>query len=147
VRRYCFTPGCPALVGKGVQYCPQHTRDAARKDAQRRGTASERGYDRDWQAAAAAYLKAHPSCERCLTRGRKRTAVLVDHKVALRDGGVRLDPRNFQAQCRHCHGLKTHADARVREHAFLQAPPQKTAPKSIVIADENRPDFGAVGFV
>jgi 5-methylcytosine-specific restriction endonuclease McrA len=31
------------------------------------------------------------------------------------DGGPRLDPRNLQALCRSCHGVKTHAEVKARE--------------------------------
>ena len=138
MRHHCLAPRCPELVGKGGKHCARHTTEAARRDAQQRGTAAERGYDHEWQAAAAEYLKAHPYCERCQQRGRRRKAVLVDHKQALRDGGARLDRRNFEAQCRHCHGIKTHAETKARVTVtpsdFFQAPPRKTARKSSLIA-------------
>jgi 5-methylcytosine-specific restriction enzyme A len=114
VRRPCFTPGCPALVAKGDKHCPTHTTEAARKDIEQRGTAARRGYDGEWREVQAAHLKAHPWCARCQRRGRKRKAVLVHHIIALRDGGARLDPKNHESACRHCHGIETEEEVKAR---------------------------------
>ena len=107
----CLTPRCPALIDKGERYCPQHTTEAAQRDVQRRGTASERGYDRAWHEASRPYLKAHPHCERCTSQGRGHVkAIIVGHKVALRDGGERLNPANCIALCVSCNTKQAHDD-------------------------------------
>ncbi len=69
-------------------------------DTERRGGARSRGYDVDWKTARDAYLALHMVCERC----RRQLSSLVHHRRPLREGGSRLDPANFEAVCRKCHG-------------------------------------------
>lgn len=134
----CLKPKCPMLVGHGIRYCPTHERIAQQRDVAERGTAAQRGYDRAWQALATAYKRTHPHCEAHLTKGQQVPTEIVDHRVALRDGGPRLDPRNLQALCRSCHGVKTHAETVSRTPSrFFQATPQKTARQSSSSAPEN----------
>jgi len=40
-----------------------------------------------------------------LAKGEVEAATMVHHKVALRDGGARLDPRNFMALSDNCHAI------------------------------------------
>jgi 5-methylcytosine-specific restriction enzyme A len=75
-----------------------------------RPTASERGYDADWQRLRLAVLDREPFCRICEADGRTEAAVLVDHIVPIEDGGERLDESNLQPLCRLCHGNKTAAD-------------------------------------
>ena len=92
--RPCSWPGCPELViGKGD--CRRH----------RRPSASGEGYDVEWREFRAWYLPRHPRCRRC-----GATATVVDHKIPLRAGGARLDPRNAQSLCAPCHARKTVAE-------------------------------------
>lgn len=89
-----------------------------RKEDQARGTAAARGYDRTWATVSADWLRRHPWCgqrmdgqlhaehSRCVQRGERRRATVTDHIVSLRDGGARLDPRNFQSLCRGCNVAK-----------------------------------------
>ena len=116
--RPCTYPGRVELVGSGR--CPQHRRQAQRQLAERRGSASARGYDRDWEAARRAYLAEYPLCEIGVKCGNlplhRRLAVLVDHKLPIRKGGARLDTANFQSACWACHSWKTATqDGGVRE--------------------------------
>jgi len=138
----CMIPRCPALIAKGKRYCPQHTIEAAQHDVQRRGTASERGYGRDWQEASRPYLKAHPHCERCMDERRGQVkATLVGHRVALRDGGERLNPANWIALCVSCNTKQAHDD---RAYGIANTTPgggrEKTSPQT-------RKDRGAGGFL
>ncbi len=110
MKRPCFTPGCPALVERGVQYCPRHTTQASREDAQRRGTERERGYTAAVRRAMAAYRAAHPWCEPCLRLGKRVPVQIVDHRQAIRFGGNPLGP--FESHCRSCHGFKTARERR-----------------------------------
>ena len=107
--RPCTYPGCVELVDSGR--CPRHRCQAQRQLAERRGSASARGYDRDWEAARRAYLAEHPFCEiqqKCNSLPiAKRLAVVVDHKAPISKGGARLDPANFQSACWACHSWKT----------------------------------------
>ena len=88
-----------------------------RLDAQR-GTAAVRGYDRAWATTSRAWLARFPWCgqrsdgglhaehSRCVQHGQRVRAQVTDHIVRLRDGGARLDPRNFQSLCRGCNVAK-----------------------------------------
>ena len=60
----------------------------------------------------AVVLSHSPLCVRCLTRGRVREAVEVDHIVALVNGGEEsLSPFvNRQSLCKQCHVEKTNED-------------------------------------
>jgi len=86
-RRPSATPGCPNLITEG-KACLTHLRESA----------ALRGYDRDWRALRAAYLRHHPTCARC-----GRAATMVDHRIPLRAGGARLDVSNLRALCWSCH--------------------------------------------
>jgi 5-methylcytosine-specific restriction enzyme A len=104
--RTCREPGCPQLVLEPGRYrCPRHHKDLrARLDAGRLG-ARARGYDAAWERVRAAFLVAHPRCQRC-----GAPAVDVDHVVAIDDGGPRLDPANLRALCHPCHSSRTARD-------------------------------------
>lgn len=103
-RKKCGQPGCPALVSSGN--CEKHRREA-------RGTAAERGYDRRWRNARAAFLAAHPLCAECSKHGRVTPARVVDHIVPHRgDEKLFWDEKNWQSLCDFtspydCHGKKT----------------------------------------
>ncbi|SEC73242.1 HNH endonuclease [Pseudomonas anguilliseptica] len=72
--------------------------------AERRGNSAERGYGYKWQQARAGYLRKHPLCVECQSRGRTVAATVVDHKVAHRgDMTVFWDKANWQSLCKHCH--------------------------------------------
>lgn len=66
-------------------------------------SASQRGYDRRWQAARVQQLSAFPICQVC----NRVPAVEVDHRVPLAAGGPRLDPANLRSICRKCHQIIT----------------------------------------
>lgn len=115
--RPCLEHGCPELTTRSR--CEYHERQHEQTVVERRGTATARGYDRAWQELAAEYRRAHPYCERCLRRGMRRKTQIIDHIVALRDGGPRLDRTNLMALCRSCHGFKTAAEVQVRNQAHV----------------------------
>ena len=106
--RFCTWPGCNEL-GRGT-YCEAHQKaadekragDKARYQRGREKTAAQ-GYDGNWQKARLAYLSRHPLCERCEQAGVICPAILVHHRLAIRDGGARLDAGNMMALCNDCH--------------------------------------------
>jgi 5-methylcytosine-specific restriction protein A len=51
-----------------------------------------------------------PICRHCQINASQ----MVDHIVALADGGTRLDRSNLQALCLRCHARKTAAEVRIR---------------------------------
>lgn len=68
-----------------------------------RATRTARGYDADWQAFRAVYLRAHPVCAACGCL----SACHVDHIQTLRSGAAKYDESNLQALCHSCHSRKT----------------------------------------
>ena len=71
---------------------------------QQRGSASARGYGRQWQAASKAHLRANPICA-C---GCGRAADVVDHRVPHRgDMALFWDRSNWQSMAKACHDAKT----------------------------------------
>lgn len=98
----------------GLGRCPTHGRD---RDRARPG-ATARGYDVAWARTSRAWLARFPWCgqrgdgklhadhSRCVQLGLRVRAAVTDHILALRDGGARLDPRNFQSLCRGCNAAK-----------------------------------------
>lgn len=91
-------------------YCDEHQAFFEEQEKKRkqwferhRGSRHERGYDNTWYKVRKTYLMLHPLCEQCEKEGRLTLAKEVHHKIALRDGGSRLDPDNFMAVCRACH--------------------------------------------
>jgi 5-methylcytosine-specific restriction enzyme A len=103
----CKRSGCPGLVRDGVcSACgPLRAQRQADHDA-RRGTAADRGYDRRWQRIRVRYLRQHPLCVACGSRGIVTPATDVDHIVAKRRGGPDNES-NLQALCHSCHSAKT----------------------------------------
>lgn len=94
---------CGSIVPAGKS-CP---RCAKASDAAR-GTARQRGYDRDWQRLREEHLARHPACAECGATG----AVDVDHVVPLREAPHRrLDPTNLRTLCRRHHNRVTHGRA------------------------------------
>lgn len=70
-------------------------------DRRRRGSAAQRGYDRQWRKVRDAFLARHPLCE-C-----GQGASIVDHVVPINQGGRRLDESNLRSVCTACHAAMT----------------------------------------
>ncbi|HSX11537.1 MAG TPA: HNH endonuclease signature motif containing protein [Chlamydiales bacterium] len=49
---------------------------------------------------------AEPLCRKCKERGVITAGTLVDHIVAIRDGGAEWDEDNLQTLCDRCHQVK-----------------------------------------
>lgn len=75
----------------------------------RRGSASARGYDRDWQKLRAMFLRNHPLCADCLEANRATPSIEVHHVQDIAKGGPRLDEANLLALCKACHSRRTAA--------------------------------------
>ena len=70
--------------------------------------AAARGYDMDWRKLRAEHLAREPFCRGCLAEGVERMAVMVDHRVSIKDAPERrLDPSNLQSLCWKHHNSKT----------------------------------------
>jgi 5-methylcytosine-specific restriction endonuclease McrA len=69
----------------------------------------KRYWTMEWRRAREAQMRAHPTCAVCDHLG-----TLVDHIVAVADGGDFWEPTNWQTLCMTCHGRKTAKEARRR---------------------------------
>lgn len=101
---------CRQITTNQNGYCDKHQGAYEEQEKRRkqwlernRGSRHARGYDNLWYEVRRTYLMQHPLCEQCEKEGRITPAREVHHKVALRDGGERLNPDNFMALCRACH--------------------------------------------
>lgn len=67
-------------------------------------TSSQRGYGYKWQKYREGYLRSHPLCEMCQSRGKVTEATVVDH-IEPHKGDQKLfwNPDNHQALCKQCH--------------------------------------------
>ena len=54
-------------------------------------------------------LDADPLCKICRPKGRVALATVVDHEIALMNGGTN-DIENLRGLCHDCHALKTEVD-------------------------------------
>lgn len=110
--RTCADVGCPTLVPRGRNRCAKHQGAAQQRDVQRRGTAHQRGYTAAVSAEMQRYGRAHRWCEDHLDQGERVAMQIVDHIIAMRDGGSPHGP--FRSLCRSCHGFKTAREVRAR---------------------------------
>lgn len=74
----CRAPCCGKTID-APGYCEKHKKAVQKQQDERRGSATERGYDNRWVKARAHYLRKHPLCENCRINGRPVAANVVDH--------------------------------------------------------------------
>lgn len=78
---------------------------------QRRGKTAERGYDAQWRALRALYLRQHPLCEcdECRDGAVKVTAAtVVDHRITITERpDLRLEWSNLRSMAKACHDRHT----------------------------------------
>jgi 5-methylcytosine-specific restriction endonuclease McrA len=133
--RPCPTPGCPALTHGGS--CEEHRRERQREHDERRGTATERGYDRDhrrlrilcferdgWQCVDCTWEPdivrvfreaglGSPPTNSVLAELRDsfnhgERHLHADHQIPIAERpDLRLDLNNMQTRCDGCHRAKT----------------------------------------
>ncbi len=74
----------------------------------RRPSAQERGYTKEWSRYRRRFLREHPLCAACQSEGRLVPATVVDHIVPHRgDRALFWDPANHQPLCATHHSRKT----------------------------------------
>lgn len=78
-----------------------------------------------WRKTSKAHLRANPLCAYCEQAGRIRAATLVDHLLAIADGGAKFDPANFRSCCEDCHAEKTAAEIAARRRGEPGKPRRK----------------------
>ncbi|QTI79012.1 HNH endonuclease [Roseomonas marmotae] len=99
--RYCSKPGHPAFTGRRCPECEKIWDKAA-------GSASSRGYDRDWRKLREHVLAEEPLCRICTKEGRVTPATEVDHIQPLRfRPELRLVRSNVRPLCSPCHRAVT----------------------------------------
>lgn len=105
--RRCTEPGCFKRVKSGK--CELHKQAARRRQDRKRGTRRERGYTPEWDKYRLMYLKEHPLCVMCESKGIYKPAKIVDHIIPIDGGGdVLFWPQsNHQGLCTSCHSHKT----------------------------------------
>ncbi len=115
----CAKTGCASLVFSGEKFCEKHSDN---ESVNYRLTASQRGYGYRWQKASRNYLKSHPLCIDCQSKGLVVVAREVDHIIPHRLGEAKLSGNkrliadayklfwsedNWQPLCKSCHSRKT----------------------------------------
>ena len=73
-----------------------------------------------WKKVRADHLRRQPLCVACHAKGITVTASVLDHIVAVRDGGVFFDGENHQGLCRKCHFSKSSKENQTRVKALKQ---------------------------
>jgi 5-methylcytosine-specific restriction protein A len=77
----------------------------------RRGSASSRGYDRDWEKVRDAHLRMEPLCRFCEAEGIVTAGFAVDHIETIADRpDLRLDHANLRTLCESHHNARTAGD-------------------------------------
>ena len=105
--RPCKHPGCAELTRDASGYCETHKTEA-RAYERYRGSARERGYNREWEKESKAFLRLHPLCVECEHEGKYTPAQVVDHKTPHRGNNILFwDKDNWQGLCKHHHDQKT----------------------------------------
>lgn len=95
-------PRPPIYRARGVRSPREHK---AAHD-KRRPSATERGYDRQWQKVRAIKLSMNPLCERCAAAGVDTWATHVDHVIPLEQRpDLRLVIANLESQCGYHHNV------------------------------------------
>lgn len=98
--RICSAQGCTTLVDMGRKHCPTH----ARADSTRRNQRTRRDgrNTNDWlKLRAFVIARANATCE--LQQPGCTTIATTAHKLT---GGYHTpNPNDYQAACRHCHGV------------------------------------------
>lgn len=96
---------CGCILRSG-EMC-QHQRARKAEADKQRPSARQRGYDRSFQRAAAAFLKDHRFC----TCG--APAVLVRHRISIRKRpDLRMDRSNWLPGCRRCNARDVQRERR-----------------------------------
>lgn len=87
---------------------PNRAKSVARRRCERRKSAHQRGYGRDWRRVRAEKLWDQPCCEDCLDEGLVTPAVEVHHLVKVRNAPhLRLEMENLRSLCKSHHSRRT----------------------------------------
>lgn len=108
IERPCKARLCPNTTGNKNGYCDEHQAMAV----ERRGSAYQRGYDKQWAKFRTRYLREHPLCVDCLDNPLPsepvQPATEIHHKQKLRDRpDLKYHPDNLMALCHKHHSIRT----------------------------------------
>ena len=102
----CRHVGCPELTDNKTGYCDRHKAQTGYR-LQRRDKEEQQFYSsRRWREVSIAKRQRDPFCERCQREGKITPAVLVHHKVPIKDGGDPWDWNNFESLCASCQAIE-----------------------------------------
>lgn len=104
----CNHAGCSALTYD--TYCEDHLKKKRKQHDDKRGTASQRGYNYRWSKYRTYFLNKHPlcMCPDCKEKAVPLPANVVDHITPHRgDYNLFWDETNHQAMNKKCHDKKT----------------------------------------
>ena len=108
----CSHPGCPEITKE--RFCHKHKgyEKAVQKDYESRREHDPFYNSPQWRKARKMHLARHPLCQDCLDEGiitasKPGSPLIVDHVEEIKDGGRRLDPKNFRTRCQEHHNRKT----------------------------------------
>ena len=90
----------------GEQFMQQRKKDSDKIYNKSRPERDKLYYSRQWKQISMLYRKQHPLCEECERNGRITPADLVDHIIAVSDGGSMWSWDNLQSLCISCHNKK-----------------------------------------
>ncbi len=109
----CRHGSCPVLLDK-PGFCTKHRSEAFRIQKQ---TVDDDYKERNrfyqrvaWKNVRALQLQLEPLCRECRKLGKLVAASIVDHVIAIADGGSELDQGNLQSLCKSHHDSKTRRD-------------------------------------
>lgn len=118
-RRPCKNTLCGIATDNASGYCDTCADQGQGKGraGDRRATACQRGYGRQWRKARESYLIANPLCVFCLARRLVVPATVVDHIIPHEgDQALFWDESNWQSLCKLCHDSdKQRMDRATRE--------------------------------
>ena len=105
--RPCKQIGCPQLTREAGGYCAEH-QHGVNEYERYRGSARQRGYDRNWERLRKLVLRKDPLCHDCLSVGRLTSASEVHHIKKVREyPALRLVKSNLMCLCKACHSFRT----------------------------------------
>ncbi|MEM6397495.1 MAG: HNH endonuclease signature motif containing protein [Bacteroidota bacterium] len=91
----------------------RHQDDPEQRTRERKPSGNQRFYNRKaWRATRKAYIQSNPLCEVCSYIGRTEAADVVDHLIAISQGGSEYDSANLMAMCHRHHNQKSALELR-----------------------------------
>jgi 5-methylcytosine-specific restriction protein A len=109
---YCSIPACPNEAVKRGR-CQEHHNEVSRQESSRIREKRDGLYTDNpvWRKYYRPVILArHIVCQIC----HEQPSTIVDHIVAIEDGGEALKLDNLQGVCRSCHNRKTREEIKAR---------------------------------